>query len=38
MAENVASNDVHGRTPFEKLKEMISEARFSDKMGELSEL
>lgn len=38
MAESVANNDVHDKTPFEVLKEKIAEARFSDKMGELSGL
>lgn len=38
MAESVANNDVHGKTPVEALKEMIAEARYSDKMGELSGL
>lgn len=38
MAESVANNDVHDKAPIEVLKEMIAEARFSDKMGELSGL
>lgn len=38
MAESVAKNNVHDKTPFEELKEKIAEARYSDKMGELSGL
>lgn len=38
MAESVAKNDVHDKAPFDELKEMIAEARYSDKMGELSGL